>query len=284
MPPVAQTSAPKVVRAAAELPPLCAGKTVALTATMGALHGGHLSLAEKARTLAEVNIVSVYVNPLQFGEGEDFDSYPRDLATDCEKLRGTADIVFAPDNLYPLPQTVRIALPPLADELCGKSRPGFFQGAATAVCKLFNCVRPQIAMFGLKDFQQTFLMRLMAEQLNFPIKIVAAPTVREDDGLAMSSRNAYLSAAERKQAAVLPQTLRVAADDITRGMPPTEAMKAVEKQLCAAGFELDYAEARDYETLGAPAGRRLILLAAATLGRARLIDNIDCRPPAKEKQ
>lgn len=268
-----------VVANAEELRQIIGGRTAALTATMGALHEGHLSLVRQAQQLAEVNVVSIYVNPKQFGAGEDFNSYPRDLAADCNKLRGLADVIFAPDNLYPVAQTVSVSLPPLADELCGRFRPGFFQGVALAVCKLFNCVCPQVAVFGKKDFQQLHIVRLLAAQLHYPIEIVAAEVSREADGLARSSRNAYLSAAERKQAALLPQTLRAAAADIENGAPPADAAAAAAEGLQRDDFAVDYVEARDYETLGAPGGGKIIVLAAVSLASTRLIDNIECCAP-----
>ena len=270
---------PPVIADAADLRRFIGGRTAALTATMGALHEGHLSLVRTAQKTAEINVVSIYVNPAQFGAGEDFESYPRDFAADREKLRGIADVVFAPETLYPETQTIHFSLPPLAGELCGRSRPGFFEGVALAVCKLFNCVRPQTAVFGKKDFQQLHIVRLLAQQLHYPIKIVAGDTVRESDGLACSSRNAYLSAAERKHAPILPQTLRAAAANIKNGTPPEDAAATAAENLQREGFAVDYAEARDAKTLAAPQGKNIVLLAAATLGRTRLIDNIECRTP-----
>ncbi len=267
---------PVVVRDAEELRKILGGARTALTPTMGALHEGHLSLARRGRELGEANVVSIYVNPLQFGPGEDFAEYPRRLAQDCEKLDGIADFVFAPDNLYPAPQIIKFQLPPLAGELCGRSRPGFFAGVAVAVCKLFNCVRPHVAVFGRKDFQQLHLVRLLAAQLCYPVEIADAPIAREADGLAMSSRNVYLSAAERARAAVLPQTLRAAAANIGGGEKPETAAAAAADTLRRGGFLPDYVEARDYETLAAPRGKKNILLAAAVLGKTRLIDNMEC--------
>lgn len=270
---------PQVAKTAAELRALIGGREVALTATMGALHEGHLSLIRKARRLAAANVVSIYVNPKQFGAGEDFDSYPRDLSADREKLRDIADIIFAPASLYAEEQTVHISLPPIAGELCGRSRPGFFAGVSLAVCKLFNCVRPQAAVFGKKDFQQLHIVRLLARQLHYPTKIVAGEIAREADGLACSSRNIYLSAAERKQAPLLPRTLRAAADTINKGAPPEDAAAEAAEHLRRGGFDVDYAEARDYDTLNAARGGRTILLAAASLGKTRLLDNMECLSP-----
>ena len=277
-------AAPVVVREAAALPALLAGARVALVPTMGALHEGHLSLVRLARRAADVVVVSIYVNPLQFGTNEDFSEYPRQLAADCAQLSGLADIVFAPEDLYPVPQTVGISLPPLAGELCGRFRPGFFEGVATVVCKLFNCVRPQIAVFGQKDFQQTHLIRLLAAQLNFPVTVMAAPIVREPDGLAMSSRNAYLSAQERQRAVLLPQTLQRAAAAVESGTVPAAVAAAAAVALTAGGFAVDYVEARDTETLGAAAAGGIVLLAAARLEKTRLIDNVQCHSPGGGKE
>lgn len=271
------TALPAVAKTAAELQEIAGGKEIALTPTMGGLHEGHVSLARLAKTLAPVNVVSVYVNPMQFGPGEDFNEYPRSMAADCEKLRGVADVVFAPDTLYPDPQTVRISLPPIAGELCGQFRPGFFEGVSLAVCKLFNMTQPRAAVFGLKDFQQLHIVRVVTKQLGFLIDIVAGPTAREEDGLAMSSRNAYLSVSERERAALLPHVLRAGAEKINAGKEPEAVAKQAAQDLQSGGFAVDYVEARDYETLGAPvADKKIIMLAAATLGRARLIDNIAC--------
>ncbi|MGI9307329.1 MAG: pantoate--beta-alanine ligase [Gammaproteobacteria bacterium] len=275
---------PAIVRRAAELRKALGSARVALTPTMGALHEGHLSLARIARRLGEASVVSIYVNPAQFSAGEDYESYPRDLAEDCKKLDGLADFIFAPDDLYPAPQQVKISLPPLAGELCGAFRPGFFEGVALAVCKLFNCVRPHAAVFGRKDLQQLHIVRLLAAQLCFPVEIADGAVVREADGLAMSSRNAYLSAAERKRAAFLPQTLRAAAAEIESGEKPEAAAKRAAAALAAKGFGVQYAEARDAATLGAPGGGKIALLAAAVLGKTRLIDNIECAPPKGGEQ
>ena len=202
----------------------------------------------------------------------------------AKKLTGLADAVFAPDNLYPTPQTIGMALPLLADELCGKSRPGFFYGAATVVGKLFNCIRPDIAVFGLKDFQQAHLIRHMTAQMNYPIEILTAPTVRKADGLAMSSRNAYLNADNRQHAAQLPKTLQQAAAAVESGTPSATATAAAAAQLQKDGFAVDYVEARDYATLGAPCGQKIIILAAVVLASVRLIDNIACNPMRRNRR
>lgn len=272
---------PTLIRDVAALAEATNGTSpIALVPTMGALHRGHLSLAKAAKQNgAQKIIVSIYVNPLQFAPHEDFATYPRDLAADCQKLDGLADIVFAPDNLYPTPQTIAIALPPLAQELCGQSRPHFFQGVATVVCKLFNCIRPDIAVFGLKDFQQAHLIRLMCAQMNYPIRIITAPIVREADGLAMSSRNAYLSTSQRKQAAAFPRILQTAAAAIESGTATTTACQHAANELQQNGFVVDYLQARDYATLAAPQNNKIIILAAVQISTTRLIDNIACTPP-----
>lgn len=275
-PPNTRFNMPVVVRDAAKLREMLGGARTVLTPTMGALHEGHLSLVRLGRKLGEANVASIYVNPLQFGPGEDFAEYPRGLAADCEKLEGIADFVFAPDNLYPEPQIIKLSLPPLADELCGRTRPGFFAGVAAAVCKLFNCVRPHVAVFGRKDFQQLFIVRLLAAQFNYPVEIADGPVARAADGLALSSRNQYLSEAERARAPFFPQTLRAAADNIARGENPAAAAAAAAEELRRGGFAPDYVEARDYETLAAPRGKKNILLGAAVLGKTRLIDNMEC--------
>ena len=274
---------PTIIRDAAALQKILNGVQPALTPTMGCLHEGHLSLVRKAKKLSTINVVSIYVNPAQFAPHEDFSKYPRDLKADCRRLEGLADIVFAPKNLYPRPQTVHVALPPLAGELCGRFRPGFFEGVSLAVCKLFNCVRPCAAVFGKKDFQQLHIVQLLASQMNYPVRIVAAPIIRESDGLAMSSRNVYLTADERARAPLVRRTLRAAAAEVTGGQPPKTAVKNATVRLRKSGFTPDYVEARDYATLGAPQpGKKIVLLAAAVLGKARLIDNIECT--AKEKR
>ena len=266
----------KIARTAAELQNLLPTDAVsALIPTMGGLHEGHLSLVRKARKIADYAVVSIYVNPLQFGPNEDFGEYPRDLADDCEKLRDLADVVFAPDDaeIYPTTQSVRFSLPPIADELCGASRPGFFHGVATVVGKLFNMVRPSLAIFGEKDYQQAHIIKIMTQQMNFPVQIVLSPTIREADGLAMSSRNNYLSADERRIAPLLAKTLANAAATLQKTVADVICRQSKEK-LTAAGFALDYFELRDAETLSAVAGQKAVLLAAANLGKTRLIDNI----------
>ena len=252
-------------------------RNIILIPTMGGLHDGHLALVKKARQIGGKVVVSIYVNPLQFGIGEDFADYPRRLAADCDKLRDLADIVYAPNDseIYPEEQTVRIALPPIADELCGASRPGFFYGVAVVVCKLFNQIRPTIAVFGAKDYQQAFIIRLLVKQLAMATTIITHPTVRETDGLALSSRNDYLTAHERKIAPTLYAVLQQMAKMINNGCHDYSTIcQTAIAAINATEMKCDYFVARDAETLGSPQNdKNIVLLTAAQLGRARLIDN-----------
>ncbi|MBI2754164.1 MAG: pantoate--beta-alanine ligase [Betaproteobacteria bacterium] len=249
------------------------GRRCAFVPTMGNLHGGHLALVQRARELAPTVVVSVFVNRLQFAPHEDFDRYPRTFRTDCEKLAEKGvDTVFAPDEqaLYPEPQLFIVEPPPVASELEGRFRPRFFHGVATVVLKLFNCVQPEFAVFGKKDYQQLHIVRGMVRQLNLPIEIVAGETVREADRLAMSSRNTYLSAAERAEAPRLYGTLLAISEGRTSC---GEAMR----ELAAAGWTTDYVEIRRQQDLAPPLprDRELVVLAAARLGTTRLIDNVE---------
>ncbi len=259
-----------------------AGGLTALVPTMGALHEGHLSLIRAARTHgAERVVASIFVNPTQFGPGEDLDAYPRDLAGDMEKLRAAgADLVYtpAPEEMYPagFATTVRVEGPAKAG-LEDAFRPTHFDGVATVVAKLFARTGADMAVFGEKDWQQLQVVRRMTRDLDLPVRILAAPTVREADGLAMSSRNAYLTPEERRIAPGLHRALRAARAAILAGTPPEEACAGALETLKEAGFRPDYLTAREAETL-APAKdarvRPLRLLAAARLGKTRLIDNI----------
>lgn len=248
---------------------------VAFVPTMGNLHEGHLSLVRIARREAGAVAASIFVNRLQFGAGEDFERYPRTFERDCALLeREGVELLFAPDErvLYPQPQSYVVKPPPAADELEGRFRPGFFQGVATVVLKLFNCVQPAAAVFGKKDFQQLVVIREMVCQLDLPVSIVPAETVREPDGLAMSSRNGYLSAAERAEAPRLHRTL----DEVRTGrISAAEGFGALQ----AAGWKPDYVEIRRARDLALPArgDRELVVLGAARLGSTRLIDNLEFR-------
>jgi pantoate--beta-alanine ligase len=253
-------------RAVAEVGP------VAFVPTMGSLHEGHLSLVRLARREAPAVAVSIFVNRLQFLPGEDFDRYPRTFERDRQLLEEAGvDLLFAPDErvLYPEPQRYMVRPPALAAELEGKFRPGFFDGVATVVLKLFNCVQPLAAVFGKKDYQQLMIVRGMVRQLDLPLAIVAGETVREADGLAMSSRNGYLSATERAEAPRLYRLLQ----RVTKGLPPAEAMR----ELAQAGWQPDYVEVRCRRGLAPPqpGERELVVLGAARLGATRLIDNVE---------
>ncbi|MCO5762539.1 MAG: pantoate--beta-alanine ligase [Chromatiaceae bacterium] len=258
-----------------------AGQRVAFVPTMGNLHAGHLALVAEARRLAERVVVSIFVNPLQFGPQEDFGAYPRTLARDQELLAGAGtDLLFAPsvEVVYPRGQAeqTRVEVPGISDILCGASRPGHFVGVATVVCKLFNMVQPDLAVFGEKDYQQLMVIRRMTLDLSLPVAIQGLATVREADGLAMSSRNGYLTAQERARAPALYLTLRRCAEWLRQGLDIAAVEGLGREEIAAAGFGPDYVSVRRAANLGLPqAGdRELVVLAAARLGRARLIDNL----------
>lgn len=258
-----------------------AGERLALVPTMGNLHEGHLTLVREARAHAERVVATIFVNPLQFGPGEDLGAYPRTLEEDERLLaREGCDLLFAPaiDALYPRGQEdqTRVEVPRLSDILCGASRPGHFVGVATVVCKLLNMVRPDVAVFGEKDFQQLLVIRRMVEDLAIPVEILGAPTVREPDGLAMSSRNGYLSSQERRRAPALYRALTLAGDALREGGAVDEVEGAASVVLREAGLRPDYVSVRRASDLGpvAPGDCDLVVLAAAHLGRARLIDNL----------
>jgi len=255
--------------------------TVALVPTMGALHDGHIALVRLARRLARRTAVSVFVNPAQFAPHEDFGRYPRTWKADIAALTAEkADLVFAPEvpELYPKGFATRIA--PEGPALAGledRFRPHFFGGVATVVAKLLIAAMPDIAIFGEKDYQQLLVIKRLVRDLALPIRIVGGPTVREKDGLALSSRNVYLSPAERKSAPVLHRTLRESALAIARGDPLAEVMAKGKAAIERAGFAIDYFEARHAETLAPIAGPQegpIRLLVAAKLGTTRLIDNL----------
>ncbi len=259
-----------------------AGERVVLVPTMGNLHEGHLDLVREARSLADRVVVSIFVNPLQFGEGEDFASYPRTLFDDSDKLSAVeTDLLFTPqvEEMYPRPQQeqTRVEVPGLSDLYCGTSRPGHFVGVATVVCKLFNMVQPDVALFGEKDYQQLLVIRRMVEDLSLPVEIRGLPTVREVDGLARSSRNGYLSDAERSIAPALYRQLQQTAQAIEQGQRDYAALQsAALNRLESEGLRPDYyaiCRAADLAEPG-PDDRELVILAAAYLGKARLIDNI----------
>ncbi|OQS51041.1 pantoate--beta-alanine ligase [Chromobacterium violaceum] len=258
-----------------------AGK-LAFVPTMGNLHEGHLKLVAAARERAEKVVVSIFVNRLQFGQGEDFDAYPRTFDADCAKLAAAGvDALFFPSEreLYPrVRQDFNVEPPHIQNELCGAFRPSHFRGVATVVTKLFNIVQPDLACFGKKDYQQLHVIQAMIADLNSPIEIVPVDTGRAGDGLALSSRNGYLSAEERAEAPRLYRNLSMIRDGLMAGSQDYAALEqAARDDLAAAGWTVDYVEVRQADTLEiAHAGeKRLVVLAAARLGKTRLIDNIE---------
>ena len=260
-------------------------RAIAFVPTMGNLHEGHLNLVRLAREHSDCVVASIFVNPLQFGPNEDFDKYPRTLDADCAQLQGLADVVFAPSasEMYPALQTVFVEPPPVANELCGASRPGHFRGMATVVLKLLNIVQPQVALFGKKDYQQLHIIRQMVAQLDLPVRIIGGETVRAADGLALSSRNQYLSATERGEAIFLYQMLQSAKEAILQGERDFERLqKQTVETLVARGWKPDYVEVRNQSDLQPASAarddrvqRELVILAAARLGNTRLLDNIE---------
>jgi pantoate--beta-alanine ligase len=277
----------KVVHTIQELRDQLRGQDrVAFVPTMGNLHEGHLTLMRTAREYGDPVVASVFVNRLQFGPNEDFDSYPRTLKDDCEKLQANGVYCcFAPleKEMYPQPQEYRVAPPhDLADMLEGEFRPGFFTGVTTVVLKLFSCVQPRVAVFGKKDYQQLMIVRRMCEQFALPIEIVPHETVRADDGLALSSRNGYLSAAERAKAPELYARLKAVQAAVNGGARDLAAVERDAMQwLAQNGWKPDYIAIRKRQDLKAPsaqehaAGEKLVVLTAARLGSTRLIDNLE---------
>jgi pantoate--beta-alanine ligase len=255
-------------------------KAIVLVPTMGNLHEGHIGLARIARERGSCVVVSIFVNPIQFGPNEDFDKYPRTLKADCAKLQGLADVVFAPAvaDMYPEGQTIFVDPSPLAKELCGAFRPGHFLGVATVVLKLFNLVQPQVAIFGKKDYQQLAIIRQMVNQFNLPIEIVGAEISRAADGLALSSRNQYLSAEERTEAVFLSRTLAKLRDALVSAATEYAALeREAASALAKRGWQVEYVAVRNQSDLGLPAKgeRKLVVLAAARIGKTRLIDNLE---------
>jgi len=256
------------------------GERVALVPTMGALHAGHLSLVTLARGKADRVVVSIFINPIQFGPREDFNTYPRQEASDLDKLaKAGGDLVFVPDGaeMYPEGFSTRVKVFDLTDDLCGAARPNHFEGVATVVTKLLLQAGPDLAVFGEKDYQQLLVVRRLVRDLNIPVEIVGAPIVREEDGLALSSRNVYLSPAERKTAPLLYRTISEVAANLAKGEGADAAALAGRFKLEAAGFRIDYVAVRDPETLkplSGPVKPGTRVLAAAYLGKTRLIDNV----------
>jgi pantoate--beta-alanine ligase len=258
------------------------GQTIGFVPTMGNLHAGHHSLVKLARERTERVVASVFVNPTQFGPNEDFERYPRTLAQDQAGLADSGcDLLFAPDvaTLYPFghASSVSLHVPEITDTLEGAHRPGHFDGVATVVCKLFNLVQPDIAIFGQKDFQQLKVIERMVRDLSLPVKVMGAPTQRADDGLALSSRNQYLSASERAEAALIYQTLQQMRELIAKGHAPKVVEQVAASKLERAGFVVDYVAIRRVDGLTEPADGELgglVALIAAKLGTTRLIDNL----------
>lgn len=258
-----------------------AGKSIAMVPTMGNLHAGHITLVKAAKRRADIVVTSIFVNPTQFGANEDFDKYPRTLAADSALLAEAAcDIVFAPDarEMYPdgRQQATSVHVSGITEMLCGASRPGHFSGVATVVSKLFNIVQPDMALFGEKDYQQLAVIRRFARELCFPVEVIGVPTVRAEDGLALSSRNGFLSAAERKLAPQIFSTLSNLRTAIESGQRDYAMLTAAAMaHLGKCGFAPEYLEVRrqDLDVAG-PTDKGLVILVAARLGSTRLIDNL----------
>ncbi|MGP0171571.1 pantoate--beta-alanine ligase [Pseudomonas sp. NCHU5208] len=265
------------------------GKRIGFVPTMGNLHAGHVSLVQIAAQSADFVVASIFVNPLQFGPSEDLDKYPRTLAADQEKLLGAGcHLLFHPDvsEMYPqgMASQTRVIVQGVSEGLCGASRPGHFEGVATVVTKLFNMVQPDIAVFGEKDYQQLAVIRTLVRDLDMPIQIVGAPTQRAEDGLALSSRNGYLSAEQRAAAPALYRGLQAIAEELRRGARDYQRLiEAAQEQQRQAGFVPDYLEIRNAISLR-PAvidDRHLVILTAAHLGKTRLIDNLLVELPSQ---
>lgn len=259
-----------------------ANKRIALVPTMGNLHAGHIALIKQAVERADFVVASIFVNPLQFGPNEDLDSYPRTLAEDQSKLFDAGcNLLFTPsaEDMYPqgMDQHTTVSVPGVSAGLCGGSRPGHFDGVATVVCKLLNMVQPDMALFGEKDYQQLAVIRKMVADLNMPVQIFGVPIVRDEDGLALSSRNGYLSAQQRASAPALQQCMQAVKAHIKNGRNDYAVLfEQFNTDLQAAGFRLDYVELRDALSLQLADANstQLVLLAAAYLGTTRLIDNL----------
>lgn len=257
------------------------GKSIGVVPTMGCLHDGHIALVKTAKKLADCVIVTLFVNPTQFGPNEDFTRYPRDFESDRIKCEANgAEVLFAPNaaEMYQPGSSTWVVEEELSQGLCGRSRPGHFRGVTTVVAKLFNATLPDVAVFGQKDAQQALVIRRMTENLNFPVRIVIAPIVREADGMAMSSRNRYLSEDERSRAAVISASLRHAAQELHHSALPesAEVLEQVKTSLLAAGGRIDYVELCDADNLApaSSASKRLLLAIAVFFGKTRLIDNV----------
>ncbi|MBN6528625.1 pantoate--beta-alanine ligase [Acinetobacter pittii] len=261
-------------------PARAARKIIGFVPTMGNLHEGHLTLVREAKKLCDVVVVSIFVNPTQFGPGEDFDNYPRTLEQDSRLLADVGcDIIFAPsvEQMYGTqPRLTNISVSQITDALCGSSRPGHFDGVALVVTKLFNIVQPNYAFFGQKDYQQLAVIRQFVQDLNIPLEVIGVPIVRAADGLALSSRNGYLSPEQRQVAPVIYQSLKQAEQHLHQGKDLQQVLEDIKTQLTDNGFVVDYVEARQSNLL--PATQfdcDIVLFIAAKLGATRLIDNLE---------
>ncbi|WP_151980855.1 pantoate--beta-alanine ligase [Acinetobacter guerrae] len=254
-------------------------KTIGFVPTMGNLHQGHLNLVREAKKLCDVVVVSIFVNPIQFGEGEDFESYPRTLEQDSHLLADVGcDIIFAPtvDQMYgKQPRLTNITVGGITNVLCGQSRPGHFDGVAVVVTKLFNIVQPNFAFFGQKDYQQLAVIRQFVKDLNIPVEVIGVPITRAEDGLALSSRNGYLTEDQRKIAPTIYQSLKQAEKELHAGAALSEVLLNIKTQLTDAGFVVDYVEARQPNLQPIEIfNQDIVLFIAAKLGSTRLIDNL----------
>ena len=262
--------------------------SIAFVPTMGNLHEGHLALVRLAKQQARCVVVSIFVNPLQFGPNEDLANYPRTLAMDCEKLESEGvDVVFTPNEseLFPIAQQVTVEPPPMANDLCGAFRPGHFRGVATIVLKLFNIVQPSVAIFGKKDYQQLFVIRTMVDQLNVPVNVMAGETQRATDGLALSSRNGYLTTIEREAAVRLIRNLQEIREALLAGHQDYAVLESrARADLESQGWRVDYVAVRAQKTLqpARDGDNELVVLAAAWLGKTRLIDNLEVSLPFRD--
>lgn len=261
-------------------PARAAKKMIGFVPTMGNLHEGHLTLVREAKKICDVVVVSIFVNPIQFGAGEDFDSYPRTLEQDSRLLADVGcDIIFAPsvEQMYgSQPRLTNISVGQITDDLCGKSRPGHFDGVAVVVTKLFNIVQPDYAFFGQKDYQQLAVIRQLVQDLNIPLEVIGVPIVRAQDGLALSSRNGYLTEEQRATAPKIYQLLKQAEQDLHEGKALSAVLATISDQLTQAGFVVDYVEARQPNLQSVEQfDRNLVLFVAAKLGSTRLIDNLE---------
>ncbi|AVH15018.1 pantoate--beta-alanine ligase [Acinetobacter indicus] len=266
-------------------PARAARKIIGFVPTMGNLHEGHLSLVREARQLCDVVVVSIFVNPIQFGPNEDFDNYPRTLEQDSQLLaEAGCDIVFAPsvEQMYgKSPRLTNISVSEITEDLCGLQRPGHFDGVAVVVTKLFNIVQPNYAFFGQKDYQQLAVIRQFVRDLNIPLEVIGVPIVRAEDGLALSSRNGYLSEQERKTAPAIYQSLKNAEQALQQGEKLSEVLANIKVALTQAGFVVDYVEARTPELQKIDEfNQEIVLFVAAKLGSTRLIDNMQIKPTA----